>query len=110
MSGFYEAVYALVRQVPSGRVTSYGAVARMLGQPRAARAVGYALHALLPGSDVPWHRVLNAGGTISGHGRSVEACDEQRRRLLAEGITFDAGGRVDWALAGWGPVPGTPRP
>ena len=68
---FYEQVYAVVRRIPRGRVTSYGRVARMLGRPNAARAVGYALGALGdrqrgPHSpQVPWYRVINSVGRIS---------------------------------------------
>ncbi|MEE9617532.1 MAG: MGMT family protein, partial [Anaerolineae bacterium] len=65
MPGFFERVYRLVRQVPPGKVTSYGALARMLGRPRAARTIGWALHSLPEGSDVPWHRVINSQGCIS---------------------------------------------
>jgi O-6-methylguanine DNA methyltransferase len=65
MSGFFERVYRLVRLVPPGKVTSYGAIARMLGQPHAARTVGWALHSLPEGSDVPWHRVINSQGRVS---------------------------------------------
>ena len=70
MSTFYEEVYAIARSIPEGKVTSYGRIARMLMSPRASRAVGYALKALLhkrndPGyDDVPWQRVVNHEGYI----------------------------------------------
>jgi methylated-DNA-protein-cysteine methyltransferase-like protein len=90
-SGFFEQVYALVEQIPPGRVATYGQVAAMLGTPRGARAVGWALRALGASRavSVPWHRVVGAGGRISlrtGSGPLV-----QRRRLRAEGVRFRDG-------------------
>lgn len=65
MIAFDRAVYRLVREIPRGRVVSYGQIAALLGAPRAARAVGYAMKRCPQGSAVPWHRVLNARGGIS---------------------------------------------
>ncbi len=62
---FYAKVYAVVRQVPYGRVTSYGAIANYLGAPRAARMVGYAMN-LSHDKDVPAHRVVNRNGLLTG--------------------------------------------
>ena len=95
--GFHARVWERVREVPPGTVTTYGDVASSLGSPRVARQVGWALAALLQspdGDDVPWHRVINAKGTISFRG-DVHRGDQQRRRLEAEGITFDSEGRVN---------------
>ena len=63
--GFFERVYAVVRQIPAGRVASYGQVARMVGEPRRARFVGYAMHAS-PGmaGGVPCHRVVFKDGAL----------------------------------------------
>jgi methylated-DNA-protein-cysteine methyltransferase-like protein len=91
--GFHGRVYAVVRQVPPGWVTTYGDVGTMLGSPRVARQVGYALAALRE-DDVPWHRVINAQGMISVRGDFVRG-HEQRRLLEAEGVPFDAAGRMD---------------
>src|SRR5262250_2991940 len=97
---FYEDVYALVRQVPPGQVVTYGQVAALLGQPRAARAVGYALRFLPAGSDVPWHRVINHRGQISF--RSLPGSPLIQRLLLEEeGVVFDAEGSVDLAIYRW---------
>jgi len=105
MPGFFEQVYRLVRQVPPGKVTCYGAIARMLGNPRAARTVGWALNSLPPGEgDVPWQRVINSRGRIST-GRSQEGAGLQRALLEAEGIEFDERGCVDWACFGWEGLP-----
>ncbi len=62
---FYEKVYEVVRQVPYGRVTSYGAIATYLGAPRSARMVGYAMN-LSHDKDVPAHRVVNRNGLLTG--------------------------------------------
>ncbi len=93
--GFHDKVYAVVRTVPPGRVATYGDVATVLGSPRVARHVGWALAALVGQDDeVPWHRIINAKGTISARGDVVRAT-MQRQRLEAEGIEFDAQDRVD---------------
>jgi len=100
VTGFFERVYRLVRQVPPGKVTSYGALARMLGRPRAARTVGWAMHSLPEGSDVPWHRVINSQGRISISRREHSGV-LQRVLLEAEGVEFDTDGTVDWERFGW---------
>jgi methylated-DNA-protein-cysteine methyltransferase related protein len=101
---FYAAVYRLVAQVPPGKVTTYGQIARWLGHPSAARAVGYALHALPNGSDIPWQRVINAAGRISSRwDRHYEAI--QRALLEAEGVQFNSYGSTDLQRFGWsGPL------
>ncbi|HDD24142.1 MAG TPA: MGMT family protein [Chloroflexi bacterium] len=98
--GFFEQVYQLVRQIPTGRVASYGTIARMLGRPGAARIVGWALHSIPEQSDVPWHRVLNRRGQIAFNPQSNTA-NLQRALLEAEGIEFDAHGCVDWERFAW---------
>lgn len=90
----------MVRRIPRGRVASYGEVARRAGLPGAARQVGYALHALPPDTRVPWQRVVNARGEISGRASGHETL--QRRILEREGVRFDARGRIDLARYGWG--------
>jgi methylated-DNA-protein-cysteine methyltransferase-like protein len=103
-TSLFEQVYRLVCQVPPGKVTSYGAIARMLGYPHAARTVGWALHSLPEGRDVPWHRVINSQGHISASGRESWA-DLQRALLEAEGVEFDEHGTVDWKRFGWAGLP-----
>jgi len=99
-STFYDAVYRMVRRIPRGRVTTYGHVAALCGKPRAARTVGWALHALPDESGVPWHRVINSRGgiSISKVGLPPEL---QRALLRAEGVEFDAQGLVDLQRWGW---------
>jgi methylated-DNA-protein-cysteine methyltransferase-like protein len=91
----------LVRQVPRGKVVTYGQVAAMLGRPRAARAVGMALGALRsPEVDVvPWQRVVSAAGRPSH--RDGFWADIQRDLLAGEGVPIDQGGRIDMKGARW---------
>jgi methylated-DNA-protein-cysteine methyltransferase-like protein len=95
---FDEHVYALVAQIPKGRVSAYGDVAAAMGKPRLARHVGFAL-ARLPWDQVeavPWHRVINTQGRISARG-DVFRPDLQEQLLRAEGIVFDGSGRCAMA-------------
>lgn len=95
----YAAIYAVVRQIPCGRVCSYGRVAVLAGYPGHARLVGYALHALrASGSDeVPWWRVVNRNGFISNAYEPAL----QRARLEAEGVQVDESDRVDLERSLW---------
>ncbi len=97
----YERIYAVVRRVPRGRVTTYGAVARIAGLPGRARQVGYALAALRDGTSVPWHRVVNAQGRLSLARDGSPSGITQRLRLAREGVHVDAGDRVSLATFGW---------
>ena len=93
--GFFERVYAVVRRVPKGRVISYGEIAKILGCPRAARQVGWAMRQ--SPDDIPWQRVIKSDGSIAGGGFS-----ELRRALLREeGVPFLPDGRVDMAACQW---------
>jgi methylated-DNA-protein-cysteine methyltransferase-like protein len=96
-------VYAVVRRVPPGRVTTYGAIAWALGMPRGARQVGWALAALPQGHDVPAHRVVNRVGALSG-GWAFGAPEVQRLRLEEEGVRFRADGRVRLERYLWEPT------
>ncbi len=91
-------IYAVVRQIPFGKVASYGQVARIAGHGIQARQVGYALAALKSGTDVPWQRVINAQGRISlpGVGGAI-----QQKLLLEEGVEFDENDRIDFERFGW---------
>ena len=97
-SHFFEQVYQVVRRIPPGKVATYGQVARILGRPRGARTVGWALHSMPEGSDVPWQRVINARGTISLGARGAPI---QRALLEEEGIVFDERDHVDLDTYGW---------
>jgi methylated-DNA-protein-cysteine methyltransferase-like protein len=97
----YERIYRAVRKVPRGKVTTYGAIARMAGLPRQARLVGYALSALRDGSSLPWHRVINAQGRLSLERAGRASGVTQRLRLEREGVKVDAAGRVSLVRFGW---------
>ena len=92
-TGAFARVYEIVRQIPRGRVTTYGTIARLLGNPHWSRVVGYALHVNPEPGVIPCHRVVNRFGEMSpafafgGEGR-------QRALLEAEGVAFDTDGRV----------------
>lgn len=98
----YRRIYAVVRRIPRGRITSYGQVARLAGLPGRARQVGYAMYALPKGTDVPWHRVVNAAGAVSR--RRVPGAELSQRILLErEGVRFGPGGRISLEKFGWKP-------
>jgi methylated-DNA-protein-cysteine methyltransferase-like protein len=100
--GSYAAIYHIVRQIPRGRVATYGQVAQLAGLPGHARQVGYALHALPSGTTVPWHRVVNAAGGISL--RAASGAELSQRMLLErEGIRFNGRGRLSLARVRWQP-------
>lgn len=101
----YPTYYAVIRQIPRGRVLTYGDVARLALRPTSARRVGYALAALKDGA-VPWWRVVNARGEVSPRsGDLLGACElDQRARLLAEGIQLDEDGRLSLSRYRWSPA------
>ena len=105
----YDAIYRIVRRIPSGKVATYGQIAALAGYATGARLVGYALHALPSGSNVPWHRVVNAHGALSLIRTSPPGGIEQRIRLAREGIVFDAKGRVVFERHLWRPRWSQPR-
>jgi len=99
--GFRAAVYAAVRQIPPGRVLGYGHVATLLGRPRAARQVGYALAALEPGTQVPWWQVLRSNGSIALQG-DPDRGPRQAALLRQEGVAVHET-QVDMDRARWDP-------
>ncbi|GHU66117.1 methylated-DNA--protein-cysteine methyltransferase [Clostridia bacterium] len=92
---FFAQIYAVVSVIPYGTVASYGQIARMLGRPRAAREVGWAM-SNCP-EELPWQRVVKADGSITG---GVHA-QIRRARLIEEGVTFLPDGRVDMETHRW---------
>jgi methylated-DNA-protein-cysteine methyltransferase-like protein len=104
MADFAEDVYALVRAVPPGRVTSYGAVAEALGKPKGARQVGWVLNksfSVLP--PVPAHRVVNRLGHLSGAAH-FPPDRPMAAQLADEGVVTKDGRIVDFEALFWDPV------
>jgi methylated-DNA-protein-cysteine methyltransferase-like protein len=96
----YKRFYAIIRNIPRGRVATYGQIARLAGLPGNARQVGYALSTC--NDRLPWHRVVNAKGEISSRG-TPDAVDKQRVRLEKEKVTFGKAGRIRLARFQWNP-------
>lgn len=92
-TSFFQQVYDLVRTVPAGKVTTYGAIAKALGTPD-ARRIGHALHSNPDGNTTPCHRVVFTDGRLAP-GYAFGGPNEQMRRLQLEGVPFDASGNVD---------------
>ncbi len=102
---FYEMIWKIVRQIPSGRVATYGQIAALIPPPPGispedykayrARWAGSAMAACPP--DVPWQRVINSQGRISER----RGAEQQRILLEQEGLVFDGKGRIDLVRFGW---------
>lgn len=95
-------VYALVRACPPGRVTTYGWIGAALGLERGARVVGWIMNESPRGTSVPAQRVINSKGELSGSWAFGQR-GRMRELLEAEGIRFDANGRVNMKTYGWDP-------
>lgn len=103
-AAFVENVYALVREIPHGRVTSYGAIARALGRPNASRLVGYAMrHASAASPAIPAHRVVNSKGLLSGKAAFGRA-DTMQERLEKENVVVRNDKVVDFKRVFWEPL------
>ncbi|WP_028264356.1 MGMT family protein [Atopobium fossor] len=100
MGQFNKQVYEVVKQIPAGRVASYGQIARLVGKPRNARFVGFALHVNPQPGIIPCHRVVFKDGSLAS-GFAFGGPDAQRNLLEAEGIQFLDDGRVDMERCGW---------
>jgi len=92
MQPFTEEVIKIIKEIPPGRVMTYGQVARSAGSPRAARQVVRVLHSMSRKHDLPWHRVVNAKGGIAIPKES--AAEEQRIQLEDEGVEINPQGFV----------------
>lgn len=99
MTRTFENIYAIARQIPYGRVTTYGQIARLAGNPRLSRVVGYAMNSC-PYDDVPCHRVINRFGGLSDAFEPLGR-DSQRMHLELEGVLFLANGMVDLERFMW---------
>ena len=99
---FFECVYVIVRQIPYGRVTSYGAIAKALGTARSARMVGWAMNASHGLEDVPAHRVVNRKGLLTGK-HHFEGTNLMQQLLESEGIKIQDNQIVDLEKYYWEP-------
>lgn len=95
MNTFFNQVHAVVSRIPSGRVASYGQIAGMLGDPRRARTVGWAMHGCPEG--LPWHRVVKADGSLP----NPNFAELQKAMLGTEGIAFLNNGLIDMETFVW---------
>lgn len=97
---FNSRVYAAVRDIPRGKVATYGQVAIMIGAPRCARLVGYALHSNPEPGVIPCHRVVFKDGSVAP-GFAFGGPDAQRMLLADEGVCFTPDGKVDMGRFRW---------
>ena len=100
MQGFFQEVYKIVRQIPEGKVATYGQIAAMCGNPRCSRAVGYALHVNPEPGVIPCHRVVNREGRLAP-AFAFGGADVQKTLLEREGVTVRADGTIDLSLFLW---------
>ncbi|WP_291274274.1 MGMT family protein [Flavobacterium sp.] len=99
---FFQRVYEIVKQIPEGRVTSYGAIAKAIGAGRSARIVGYAMNASHYLEDVPAHRVVNRNGVLTGK-HHFEGTNLMQQLLENEGIEVVNNQIVDFKKHYWEP-------
>jgi len=102
--GFFEKVYSVVRLIPSGRVTTYGAIARSIGSPGAARMVGWALNKSFSDQGfIPAHRVVNRNGQLTGK-RHFGGMEVMKELLASEGIQISDDQVVNFDKHFWDPI------
>jgi methylated-DNA-protein-cysteine methyltransferase-like protein len=99
---FFERVYAIVRQIPYGKVTSYGAIARVLGSARSARMVGWAMNSAHNLEDVPAHRVVNRKGLLTGK-HHFDGTNLMQQLLESEGVVVVDNQIIDFESVFWEP-------
>ena len=99
---FFERVYEVARQIPYGKVTSYGAIAKVLGAARSARMVGWAMNASHNLEDVPAHRVVNRSGLLTGK-HHFDGTNLMQQLLESEGIEVRENQIVDFEKHFWTP-------
>ena len=101
-TSFFERVYEVVRQIPYGRVTSYGAIARCIGAPQSARMVGWAMNNAHDKPDVPAHRVVNRNGLLTGK-HHFPGTDTMQRMLESEGLIVENDQILNFKDCFWDP-------
>ena len=102
-SNFFNNVYEVVKLIPAGRVTSYGAIAQYLGTKSGARMVGWAMNAAHGLSDVPAHRVVNRSGVLTGR-HHFQTPTLMQERLEAEGVKVSEDKIVGFKEVYWEPI------
>ncbi|MGJ3234611.1 MGMT family protein [Marivirga sp.] len=100
---FFDQVYQVVRLIPKGRVTSYGAIAKYLGAAKSSRVVGYAMNASHSMDDIPAHRVVNRNGLLTGK-MHFETLDAMQDALEAEGVKVKINQIQDFEKVFWDPM------
>ncbi len=100
---FFENVFDVVRLIPQGRVTSYGAIAKYLGTPKSSRMVGWAMNASHKYADIPAHRVVNRNGILTGKFHFSDV-NEMENRLSKENIQVKNDKIIDFKLVYWDPT------
>lgn len=103
MEAFTKNVVSIIRKIPSGKVMTYGQIARLAGSPRGARQVVRILHAMSQKYDLPWHRVINSKGEIGL--KTEEGYIDQTMMLEGEGIVFLPNSKVDLTIYRYVPLP-----
>lgn len=103
MTDFTERVIGIIQGIPPGHVMTYGQVAAAAGSPRGARQVVRVLHSMSAKYELPWHRIINAQGSISAPSDTEGKAWHQRKLLEAEGVIFDMEGKVDLTVFRWFP-------
>ena len=99
---FFEQVYDIVKEIPFGRVTSYGAIAQALGTKKSSRMVGWAMNACHNRPEIPAHRVVNRNGLLTGK-MHFSTPTEMEERLLSEGIIISEDKIKDFQNIFWDP-------
>lgn len=99
---FFERVYFIARQIPYGKVTSYGAIAKALGVARSARMVGWAMNACHNLDDIPAHRVVNRNGLLTGK-HHFDGTNLMQQLLESEGVVVVNNQIVDFEKVFWKP-------
>lgn len=106
---FFQKVYEVAKQIPYGRVTSYGAIANYLGAARSARMVGWAMNGVPDRQEVPAHRVVNRNGLLTGK-HHFQGTNLMQQLLENEGIQIINDQVVDFKLHFWDPNKELPEP
>src|SRR5690554_2473289 len=99
---FFQKVYAVAREIPYGRVTSYGAIAKYLGLAKSARMVGWAMNGSYNMEDIPAHRVVNGKGLLTGK-HHFDGTNLMRQLLESEGVRVVDDQIVDFEKVFWDP-------